>query len=132
MNGWIVVTDEGVTTQDEPPLSPEEIEREVIHTNTVRVVLHWVYQGAYTDEAVDVDLFIKSEEEGNKATVEDVQDAFQALEDLARRNNVRRLKALVNVEDSVMRAVGWEKQRSLNLSLLNPFSSKAEWVKDLH
>jgi hypothetical protein len=131
MNSWIVVTDEGVTTQDAPPLSRDEINQEIIRKSKVKVVIHWVYQGTYTDNAVDVDLFIKREQEGNKATVEDVQDAFQALEDLAQQNKVNRLKASLDVDDTVMHAVGWEKQ-SLKGSSLNPFTNESDWLKDLN
>ena len=133
MNGWIVSTDEGIITQDRTPVSDNEIRNDEITTDGVRVVLHWVYQGQYSDHAVDVDVFIRRDagDEQNKATVEDVINAFEALEGVGRDHGADKLTALIDVEDSVMRAAGWTKDSSLSLATLNPFTSKKTWVKDL-
>lgn len=130
MNEWIVVIDEGIKTQDKNPISKDEISSGTINTRGVKVVMHWVYQGQYTNEAIEVDLFMKREDD-NPATVGDVEDAFEELESIAREHGITKLKAQIDVDAEVMQAVGWEPTSSFLASIGDMLYGSNTWEREL-
>jgi hypothetical protein len=126
MSGRIIQTDEGIITQDQQPVTDQEIADDELRTDGVLTVLHWVYHGQYTGYAIDVDVFIRRTTADQQPTVEDVLAVFNELDGIAKTEGIDRLTALVDVDDEVMEATGWERNTSLSLSMLNLFSSEEE------
>lgn len=125
------MTSEGVHEQETQPISRAEIDNNTIKQDGVRVVLHWVYQGEYTDDAIDIDALIKRDggDEEEQATVEDVERVVQRVEEIAAEHNVNRITAPVATDDDVMRSMGFKE--TFGLATLNVFSNTSVWVKRL-
>lgn len=127
MNGWIIRTAEGVIEQQAQPISEAEIADEELRADDVFVALHWVEQGTYTDDAVEIDVLILADD----AAVQHVDDVFEQLYARSRDLGRSTLTAYVNVDDEIMQSQGWSKSSSWSITDLNVFSDEQWWEKDL-